>query len=778
MEKHLQILSKARTLEALSNVIKSAKILPLYRFNLLQYKSNKFHVLKNIQKLFQCNVIVRSSSLSEDKLEISNAGKFESILNVASTNSEILQDAIRKVVLSYGDEANDFDEIFVQPMLKNVTMSGVIFSSDIDTLSSYYIINYDESGSTNSVTNGNSNELKSFICFKENSNIESIKLKQLITATKECENIFGNDFLDIEFAFSGDELYILQVRAIVIGNKENLSSINLSESLCKLYKKIEKLNAPHPNLLGNKTIFGVMPDWNPAEIIGIRPKMLAISLYKELITDETWAYQRDNYGYRNLRSHPLLVSFLGVPFIDARISFNSFIPKELDEQIATKLVNYYLNVLSQNISYHDKVEFEIIFSCYYFGIENKLLKLNDFGFNENELNSIKKSLLGLTNKIIDTKNGLYKKDLEKVEILKTKFDDIINADLSLIDKIYWLIKDVRRYGTLPFAGVARAGFIAVQILKSFVAEKILTHEEYSAFLNSLNTVSKKLSIDINTLAKEDFLNIYGHLRPGTYDILSARYDESYDIYFGNNLSKQDKEAYEFSFSNIQKEEIEKLIAQNGLKTNFDSLIVFIKESIEGREYVKFVFTKHLSQILKYIEKFGQRFGFDKEALAYLDIQTIMSLYATLDHRDVHDILQCDIEKNKVFYQYTKAVKLPTLIVNQEAIYSFYLDESEANFVTLKRIEADVMVEKEILINDLKNTIVCIASADPGYDYLFTKNIGGLITCYGGANSHMAIRCAEMGIPAVIGCGESNFAKYINAKRITIDALNKQVKVIL
>jgi len=34
-----------------------------------------------------------------------------------------------------------------------------------------------------------------------------------------------------------------------------------------------------------------MPDWNPAEIIGIKPKMLALSLYKELITDNIWAYK-------------------------------------------------------------------------------------------------------------------------------------------------------------------------------------------------------------------------------------------------------------------------------------------------------------------------------------------------------------------------------------------------------------------------------------------------------------------------------------------------------
>ena len=53
--------------------------------------------------------------------------------------------------------------------------------------------------------------------------------------------------------------------------------------------------------MGKTTIFGVMPDWNPAEIIGLKPKPLA-HLSQELITDSIWAYQRNNYGYRNLRS--------------------------------------------------------------------------------------------------------------------------------------------------------------------------------------------------------------------------------------------------------------------------------------------------------------------------------------------------------------------------------------------------------------------------------------------------------------------------------------------
>ncbi|HIP11797.1 MAG TPA: hypothetical protein EYG73_03660, partial [Arcobacter sp.] len=770
--KKLKLLSKAKTLEDLQPIVKYSKVLDVFRFFATDYLEKKEVILKQLKDKFDTNLIIRSSSSNEDNLQTSNAGGFDSVLDVNINLIEDIDNAINQVILSYGDGLNSKDEVFIQPMLTNVNMSGVIFTADMDTLSSYYIVNYDESGSTCSVTSGESNNLKTFISLKENKMVENKKLKELIKATKECEEIFNNKFLDIEFAFSGDELYILQVRAIVIQNKEDLSSIDLSKSLNKLERKIEKLNAPHPNLLGDRTIFGVMPDWNPAEIIGIRPKRLALSLYKELITDETWAYQRDNYGYRNLRSHPLLVSFLGVPFIDVRISFNSFMPKTFDDKIATKLVNHYLDELSKNINHHDKVEFEIIYSCYYFGLENRLLKLKEFGFDDTELDNMKLSLLNLTNNIIDIKDGLYKKDLVKVALLKDKFDDVVNSDLSLIDKIYWLIKDVKRYGTLPFAGVARAGFIAVQILKSLVDEKIITSKDYDTFLNSLNTVSKQLSTDINNLPKSDFLDTYGHLRPGTYDILSSRYDEAYDTYFTNVSTTVDENINIFEFSQEQKENIEKLILKNGLKTNFDDLMIFIKESIEGRESVKFVFTKHLSQILKYIEEFGKRFDFDKNELAFLDIQEIINLYATLDHRDVKDILKSDIEKNKEFYQYTKAIKLPSVIVNEADIYNFFLEDNEANFITLKRIKSIIIKEEDISSNDLKNKIICIASADPGYDYLFSKNIGGLITCYGGANSHMAIRCAEMGIPAVIGCGENNFLKYSSSKTIEIDASNK------
>ena len=62
------------------------------------------------------------------------------------------------------------------------------------------------------------------------------------------------------------------------------------------------------------------------------------------------------------------------------------------------------------------------------------------------------------------------------------------------------------------------------------------------------------------------------------------------------------------------------------------------------------------------------------------------------------------------------------------------------------------------IKDLNGKIVLIENADPGYDYIFNQKIIGLITKYGGINSHMTIRCSELGIPAAIGIGENLYDK--------------------
>ena len=128
-------------------------------------------------------------------------------------------------------------------------------------------------------------------------------------------------------------------------------------------QKWTDLYKPKPKIVGDSPLFGIMPDWNPAEIIGTNPGAMARSLYEYLIMDSVWAQQRAEYGYKDVRPHPLLITFSGKPYVDVRASFNSFVPKKLSKSDTNVLVNYYLNYLKNNPQFHDKIEFEVVPTC-------------------------------------------------------------------------------------------------------------------------------------------------------------------------------------------------------------------------------------------------------------------------------------------------------------------------------------------------------------------------------------------------------------------------------
>ena len=78
---------------------------------------------------------------------------------------------------------------------------------------------------------------------------------------------------------------------------------------------------------------------------------------------------------------------------------------------------------------------------------------------------------------------------------------------------------------------------------------------------------------------------------------------------------------------------------------------------------------------------------------------------------------------------------------------------------------------------MENKIVIIENADPGYDWIFSKNINGLITRFGGVASHMAIRCAEFKIPAAIGCGEVIYKELQLKTVIELNCKEKSIRYI-
>lgn len=759
--------TKAKNLVNLYGVLKTSRVLPSVVLGISEDWKSRVEEIKALGE----SVIIRSSSNSEDTQNCSNAGVFLSLAHISTSDFSQLSSAISEVA----DSMNGDGEILIQPMLSNIFSCGVAFSVDKENLSPYFCVEYDQSGSTSSITAGeNAESITSFV-FRDYEFKEKNHLSQITEMIKELEGIYDYPFLDVEFAFAlnenkEEELFCLQVRPLVVANKTSLFNQITQADLNRLSKRINMLSKITHGVLGERKIFGVMPDWNPAEIIGLRPKRLALSLYKEIVTDNIWAYQRRNYGYRDLRSHQLMHSFFGIPYIDVQLSFNSFVPASIDETLATRLVDHYLVLLAQSPFLHDKVEFEIVFTCFDFSSEKRLGGLVEYGFSTQEITSLKNALLELTNTIISSTSGLYLEDMKKIEILQKRYSELIDADMSRLDLLYWLIEDCKRFGTLPFSGIARAAFVAMQILNSMVAEELISPEQKKQFLESLNTISKQLSCDRAKLSKQEFLEKYGHLRAGTYDILSPRYDEDFERYFGDfeaESASVESSGIEFEEGQIQK--INQALSKNGLQIDAEELFVFMKVAIEGRESAKFEFTKMLSKAISIIGEIGKYYDIPLEKMAHLDIKEILCLHSTLYKENPRKRFLHQIACNERDYLATCAIKLPPLIFEGDDVFCFSTSVVRPNFITFETIVGDVAFD-----GDLQGKIVLVDAADPGYDYLFTKGIAGLVTCYGGANSHMAIRCSELGLPAVIGVGEEKFAIYKKAKRLHIDCLNQKI----
>ncbi len=766
--------TKGATLGFLQDKLKSAAVPPLKVFTVREWRHHPDAILLDLRKsgFFTGKLAVRSSALTEDTLTESNAGKFLSILNVAGEAS--LKESVEKVILSYG-VARDDDQVLIQPMLEQVRFSGVAFSCDPTLLSPYRVFSFQEGEDTAGVTSGNGSALQTVYCVRGEEARLPQSLQPIASLLAELEAITLNSALDIEFAVTAEGLFLLQCRPLVLSDA-SLPVDGFKKRLSIAEKKISELSKPHPYLLGETTLFGVMPDWNPAEIIGLKPRPLALSLYRELITSGIWAFQRDNYGYRNVRSFPLLVDFWGLPYIDVRVSFNSFIPKTIEKPLGEKLVEYYLNALRQAPTLHDKVEFEIALTCYTLDLDSRLERLAQDGFSQQECQAIRVALRNLTEEIIHPDRGLWRKDIEKIRELEKRIPGILQSNLDPISRIYWLIEDCKRYGTLPFAGLARAGFIAVQMLQSLVRANILTASDYERFFLSLDTVSSRLCQDFHSLERTTFLEKYGHLRPGTYDLLSPRYDQEPDRYFDWSTKNRAVEHKQTPFS-LELEKLKKIevaLARNGLTYSALDFLDFIRAAIEGREYSKFVFTKSLSATMEIAAAFGASVGFSREDVSFADIQAIMRLYSGTECEKT--ALAASIDAGRSRFQVTQSLRLPPLIANPESIYCFDLPSTQPNFITRKRVSGSVVrLSKDT--GDFRGGIVFIPSADPGYDWIFSKNIQGLITMFGGANSHMAIRAGELGIPAVIGAGESLYNNWSRSDFLELDCENHKVQPI-
>lgn len=787
---HFVLGTKAETLARLRQLLSGAVIQDQVAFTAQDWQTQPQQLLDQIHtQLGHQPLVVRSSARSEDAFTHSNAGAYTSRLNVEAPQ---LQDAIIEVLASYADQQPD-DQVLVQPMVQGVCLSGVIFTRTLEHGAPWWVVNYEDSGATDGITSGQSQNHQTLYLRRDAcpSQLSDARLAHLIRVVTDIERLLGYDALDIEFAIDQDQqVHILQVRPIAVehpveeGHQHAL--LAMMDAAVDHYRALQP--AP-PHLLGDRAVFGIMPDWNPAEIIGTHPNALAMSLYRYLILDETWAQQRADYGYRDVRPAPLLVDFAGTPFIDVRASFNSFIPKSLDDSLAAKLVNFYLEWLCQHPELHDKVEFDVLPTCLGLDFARWETRLSqEAGLTAEQIQALKQGLLAITQGAV----ARTPDDLAALPQLEARFAAIqarpVHSPGALMRQAWLLLEDCRLLGTLPFAHLARSGFIAVTLLKEAVAAGVLSESAREDFMSRLTTVSHELSEDASQTAAgrldwADFISKYGHLRPGTYDITSKAYHDDPDHYLRPLLAASEPLAPPGSGQAWAAEKAGFFAALRdlGLEGDDAELEGFLRTAIEGREQAKFIFSRNLSASLDTLRAWGQQVGLKEATLANLTLNDLLP-WRDQPAPDATALaqLQNQAQAAEARRELSHACELPALITAEADLDAFIQQAGQPNFIGRQAVQAPLIHLEQFnpeSLPEVAGCLVMIPQADPGFDWLFGQGIAGLITLYGGANSHMAIRAAEFGLPAAIGIGEPLYRDLARATTLELDPLNASIRVL-
>jgi len=782
--------TKAETLGRIAQSVTRCHVPDFIFFTVAEWQADRRIILDRVATRFAGGlVIIRSSASDEDGGNSALAGEYESIPEIDPCELTDLRKAIEHVISSYRKHVPSVDpndQVIVQRMIDNVLMGGVLFTRDLNTGAPYYAINYDdETGRTDTVTSGGEYSNRTLYVHKSARNaLRSPRFQALISAVVEIEELIDGEALDIEFAVDENlTVNLFQVRRITSHANWNLNVTGaVDRATAEIQAAVRGKFSSKPGIFGRRSVFGQMPDWNPAEIIGRIPRALALSLYRHLITDRVWREARRNMGYHEPTDEALLVSFGGQPYIDARLSFHSFLPKTLPAPTCHKLVDAWLDRLVANPQLHDKVEFDVAITSFAFDFDERVAGQIPDVLDAAGLADFRSASREQTGALIRGEISPIRDELEKIEQLAAQLDQMEYDDGK--SDLRHMLELCIELGTRPFSVLARHGFIAQSLLRSLGTRGVFSDLEVTLFMRSIQTVAGEFADDtrrvgLGEIDRELFFARYGHLRPGTYDILSARYDQRDDLLGETAPPAGSVPSSEFTPTAEQIMQIGDLLQSESLEIRPEDLIDYIREATTAREYAKFVFTRGLSDALEMIAAWGEKIGLSRDELSHLEVDVLLSEMEAEREDDRTRILKSAAASGCERHQTTQALRLPQLLFDEEGVHVIPFQLSEPNFITHQVVRGHCIKlgRHDGVPDSMAGGVVLIENADPGFDWIFAHRIGGLVTKFGGTNSHMAIRCAEFGIPAAIGCGEQIFERVSTANAVEINCAEGHIRPI-
>jgi glutamine kinase len=682
-------------------------------------------------------VAVRSSGAEEDGALQSQAGRYLTRLDVDSADAVVLATAIDAVFASYGSSSAN-DQVFVQAMVR-AQLAAVAATHAIEDGADYYAFSLAAGARTDAVTRGDV-AVRTVYLAHEAPPPEQPELALLHRALLELREHCGAQPLEAELVLSGLRVVLLQVRPLLLRSTPRSGAVRRRQ----LANEQRTLLAVTPGCAGQRRVLALMPDWNTAELLGSHPRPLALALFRLAIADAAWRNARRALGYRALREVALLQPLAGRPYVDVRASANSLLPQALDPASAARVADAWQQRLLDSPTLHDRYEFAVAQTCVDFDFDAQWRERYDGVLDAAALRRYRSALATITARC------LAPSTLDAALARLHRLDRPLHAgDQALAEARQRLPRE----GGFAFALIARLAFVFEALLRSALTRGALQPERLLQLQRSCSSVTRQF------LRAVDGPHPFGFLRAGTFEITTPSLDSMTLAATAAPAGSTDHD--DFAPTPAERRALDSLLQECGYALDARQLLHGYRRTRESRELAKYRLSAAVSQLLEHIAAHGARRGLDRDTLSWLDLDLACAAEPSAAVRAV---------ANRAVHAADAGLRLPTVLDPMRSLQQVEIAAGTPTFVGSTRAAAPlVVVDMQTRPAALPpRAIVAIASADPGYDWIFAQQPAGLITAFGGPNSHMAIRCAELGVPAVLGLGWERWQRLAQARWLEID----------
>lgn len=657
------------------------------------------------------NVSVRSSSHTEDTEDDSKAWAFKTYTDVDINDIDAYINEIQKHSL---EKFWYKIPIIIQEMVWWV--SWVAFSTDPDTWKNYTILSYHNWAWEDLVSWSKSWQVVKIFNWCNISLIWDELHKKMFNSIIYLKKKLDYENLDIEFVYSWDTLYLLQVRPITKINwwqKETSILIDRYANFVTWLLKRKEI------------ILWDMIDINPEELVWKQP-LLIKTFFWYIFPETSLTDARENLWYKKTDNFFSLV--LDKTYIDLEKNVISFLPNTLTQDEVNIFLKYYKDLINK-----------------FPDLQNQLDSL----LYPNNLEKVKEILnwLELSN---DTKNVIIKKfesffiDLKiKINYFSSNYDNIekdllskswVNSYYELltlknynwnINDLLLLIKECTYYFTI-FArsffylsnnwNIENQDYFKNNIYQSHIAKWLINNWEAGVNFD-LTEWFNFFSLINQTFNLED-LNIWQETNESIDDI---------------DISKVARENLKFIFMNLFRLlwiKILFLLEKNGINS----------KDIEYIDFKSLIWYINWEITIEYLNILINKWKRKKEVSNSLDLPSVINKWIT--------IIENKLFWNNGFYSWEWQLEWDLCYIND------ITDFQTKDYIWKIIIIENATPEIDIYLNKMK--------------WIITKNWWPL--------AHIMIRSREFWIPAVVGTNRYLDIINLNPKKLLINFDDKTISL--